>query len=354
MTDRVGERRRAVALARHYRDQEGLTIAEIARRLGRAEGTVKAFSTIRSRKRRARSRRAIGARAVGAARRRARGAARGTRTNTASAAVPGRSRGNGPASGSVTRCAPGERATALRRPPTTGRAPTHAGAAAKRSNDYKPENGPRGRLSSICTGAGRRPSPTPSAAPERLGVKTVDIRTRACAWPPVNGSAEARHDRFCHSSVGEAPRREPAVVCQQPSVVRSPQFGDRRRSRPRGRRDYRNRGVAIARAERAREQEQSRRAQAAHDWILGDCDSARALAGPGAMRGQQAPSRALVGVRGRTWVHAKAQLRADRQWGGAATTRRVSRLSDRSGASRRRTLLRTGRASFPASGSSKP
>jgi hypothetical protein len=42
MTDRVSERRRAAQLARHYRDQEGLTIAEIARRLG-AEGTVKAY-----------------------------------------------------------------------------------------------------------------------------------------------------------------------------------------------------------------------------------------------------------------------------------------------------------------------
>ena len=36
-----------------------------------------------------------------------------------------------------------ERATGLPRPPTTGRAPTHAGAAAKRSNDYRPEIGPR-------------------------------------------------------------------------------------------------------------------------------------------------------------------------------------------------------------------
>ena len=61
MTDRVSERRRAARLARHYRDQEGLTIAEIARRLGRAEGTVKAYLTIRSAQRRARSRRAIGA-----------------------------------------------------------------------------------------------------------------------------------------------------------------------------------------------------------------------------------------------------------------------------------------------------
>ena len=43
MTDRVSERRRAARLARHYRDQEGLTIAEIARRLGRAEATVKAY-----------------------------------------------------------------------------------------------------------------------------------------------------------------------------------------------------------------------------------------------------------------------------------------------------------------------
>jgi hypothetical protein len=43
MTDRVTERRRAAQLARHYRDQEGLTIVEIARRLGRAEATVKAY-----------------------------------------------------------------------------------------------------------------------------------------------------------------------------------------------------------------------------------------------------------------------------------------------------------------------
>jgi DNA-binding NarL/FixJ family response regulator len=41
--DRVYERRRAVALARHYRDEEGLSIAEIARRLRRAEATVKAY-----------------------------------------------------------------------------------------------------------------------------------------------------------------------------------------------------------------------------------------------------------------------------------------------------------------------
>jgi hypothetical protein len=43
VTDRIWERRRAAQLARHYCDQEGLTIAEIARRLGRADGTVKAY-----------------------------------------------------------------------------------------------------------------------------------------------------------------------------------------------------------------------------------------------------------------------------------------------------------------------
>jgi hypothetical protein len=43
MSDRVTERRRAAQLARHYRDQENLSIAEIARRLARAEATIKAY-----------------------------------------------------------------------------------------------------------------------------------------------------------------------------------------------------------------------------------------------------------------------------------------------------------------------
>jgi hypothetical protein len=43
IADRVQERCRAAALARHYRDQEGLTIVEIAQRLGRAPATVKAY-----------------------------------------------------------------------------------------------------------------------------------------------------------------------------------------------------------------------------------------------------------------------------------------------------------------------
>ncbi len=42
-SDQVKERRRAAALARHYREQEGLAIAEITHRLGRPEATVKAY-----------------------------------------------------------------------------------------------------------------------------------------------------------------------------------------------------------------------------------------------------------------------------------------------------------------------
>ena len=41
--ERVVERRRAVVLARHFRQVEGLSIAEIAGRLGRSPATVKAY-----------------------------------------------------------------------------------------------------------------------------------------------------------------------------------------------------------------------------------------------------------------------------------------------------------------------
>jgi DNA-binding NarL/FixJ family response regulator len=42
-TDRVVERRRAVALARHYREFEGLSVRQIADRLGRSPATIKAY-----------------------------------------------------------------------------------------------------------------------------------------------------------------------------------------------------------------------------------------------------------------------------------------------------------------------
>ena len=41
--DRVVERRRAVALAHHFREAEGLSIAQIAARLGRSPATIKAY-----------------------------------------------------------------------------------------------------------------------------------------------------------------------------------------------------------------------------------------------------------------------------------------------------------------------
>jgi hypothetical protein len=43
MSDRASQRRRAAQVARHYRDQENLAITDIARRLGPAEATVKAY-----------------------------------------------------------------------------------------------------------------------------------------------------------------------------------------------------------------------------------------------------------------------------------------------------------------------
>jgi AraC-like DNA-binding protein len=43
VADRVVERRRAVALANHYREAEGLSIAQIAERLGRSPATVRAY-----------------------------------------------------------------------------------------------------------------------------------------------------------------------------------------------------------------------------------------------------------------------------------------------------------------------
>ena len=50
-------------------------------------------------------------------------------------------------------------------------------------------------------------------------------------------------------------------------AVASAQLGERRRSRPRGRHDRRNRGKGIARPEQAREPKQSWRAQSPHAWM---------------------------------------------------------------------------------------
>ena len=115
------------------------------------------ISTIQPAIRHARSRRTTGECVAAAGRPPRHGTARATPTRIANAAIPARSRRNGPGNRFAKRCAHGERATALRRPPTTGRAPTHADAAATRSNDYTPENGPHHPRSPICTAAGGGP-----------------------------------------------------------------------------------------------------------------------------------------------------------------------------------------------------
>ena len=43
LAQRATERRRAVALARHYRQAEGLSNAQIAARLGRSPATIKGY-----------------------------------------------------------------------------------------------------------------------------------------------------------------------------------------------------------------------------------------------------------------------------------------------------------------------
>jgi hypothetical protein len=159
--------------------------------------------------RHARSRRATGECVAAAGRPPRHGTARATPTRIANAAIPARLRRNGHGNGFAKRCTHGERATALRRPRTTGPARTHADAAAKRSNDYRPENGPHRPLSSICTGPGRRPAPTPSAVPQRLGLNAVDTRTLACAWPSVNGAATVAANPTAVRPRQHRPRRGP-------------------------------------------------------------------------------------------------------------------------------------------------
>ncbi len=134
MLDGVIERRRAAQLARHYRDQEGLSIAEIARRLGRAEATIKTYLYDPTGEK---------ARAVKA---RYRGVCRGCGAPTTPR------NGKGDAYGYCKRCHPGaiapqwtrERVREAMRawqarygdaPRMTGRARTQAGAATKRSKD---------------------------------------------------------------------------------------------------------------------------------------------------------------------------------------------------------------------------
>ena len=177
MLDRVDGATPRCATRRHYRDQEGLSIAEIARRLGRAEATIKTYLYDPTGDK---------ARAVKA---RYRGMCRGCGAPTAPR------NGKGDAYAYCKRCHPGAIAPRWTRERVReamrawraryGAAPssydwsrTHARRRGGEAlNDYRPENGPRRPPSPICTGSGRRPAPTPSAVPERLGLNAVDTRT---------------------------------------------------------------------------------------------------------------------------------------------------------------------------------
>ena len=172
--DRVSERRRAAALARHYRDVEELSIAEIARRLGRAPATVKAYLYDPT----GEKARAVKARYRGNCR--SCGADTSPRNGKGDAypychrCRPGAAVRNGRASGSATRCADGPSATAARRRRMTGRARTPAGAETRRCGGSSPATGPHRPRWASCTEPGPVPWPTPSRTqPSRLPTGTA-------------------------------------------------------------------------------------------------------------------------------------------------------------------------------------
>ena len=174
--------RRAAALARHYREQENLSIAGIARRLGRAEATVKAYLYDPT-----------GVKAQVKAR--YQGVCRGCGAPTAARG------GKGDAYQYCKRCHPGAIAPTRTRewvreatrcwrgrygspPSSTDGSRTHArrrgGEALKR---LRTGIGRRPRRSSTCTPPGRRRGPTPSQT-------TEPKREGACAARP--GTCPAR------------------------------------------------------------------------------------------------------------------------------------------------------------------
>ena len=155
--DRVVERRRAVALARHFREAEGLSIAQIADRLGRSPATIKAYFYDPT----GEKARAVKARYVGVCR----GCGAYTQPRN----------GKGDAYRYCKRCHPGaiERkwtrelrargdaasgatATGGCRPRTTGRGRTRGGAGERHSSGWPADDGLR-RVSSVAGSARGRP-----------------------------------------------------------------------------------------------------------------------------------------------------------------------------------------------------
>ena len=163
--DRVAERQRAVLLARHYREAEGLTIAQIAQRLGRSAATVKGyFYDPSGEKARAVKRRYQGAcRGCGAPTQRAQRQERPP-TSTARPATPEQSQPNGQPSGYAKQCAPGDTATAASPPHTTGHEPMPTDAAVNRSSDSRTGTGRPPASSPTCSAPGRPREQPPAPA----------------------------------------------------------------------------------------------------------------------------------------------------------------------------------------------
>jgi hypothetical protein len=217
--DRVSERRRAAQLARHYRDQEGLAIAEIARRLGRAEATLKSYLYDPTGDK---------ARAVKA---RYKGVCRGCGAPTAPR------NGKGDAYAYCKRCHPGAiaREWTRERVREAMRAWRARYGAAPSSYDWSRTHArTRGGEALKRLQAGEWPAPSTvidlygacapavadafDGAPERSGVNAVDIRTRAGARPPVNGSGDGRRNGSAVASVGRRDAASPrSSVSSRPS-----------------------------------------------------------------------------------------------------------------------------------------
>ena len=96
---------------------------------------------------------------------------------------------------------------------------------------------------------------SPSCGRRRFASPSTNAaQGRRPRWPATRGSPRRcdsptpRSTRSLLVRRGSAAPQAAAVVCQQPSVVRSAQFGDRRWSRPFSRRGYRNRGEPVVRS----------------------------------------------------------------------------------------------------------
>jgi AraC-like DNA-binding protein len=220
--DRVEDRPRAVQLARHYREAEGLSIAQIAQRLGRSPATVKAyFYDPTGEKAKAVKARYQGiCRGCGAPPRPA--TARATPTPTARTATPAPAPPSGRASACVTRSAPGGTATANRRRRMTGHARTHARR--------------RGGQALARLAEGDWPAPPPSPTPTGRGPPHAPMRPSR----EVSAGIEAADRSPCHPSrrcpLSLSGTAAPGFACagRCPAGARLPATRDGRPGRARG------------------------------------------------------------------------------------------------------------------------